>query len=107
MLLYKYDYKKHKTCLVQYNVQVKNISPFHLFITGEKVTLKTLILRLYFAFISKNNFKITFHQPCHEKHSENIINIIKNIENSNMCAPLTAFLSFSQVRYAHLCHDPL
>ncbi len=51
----------------------------------EKIEFKSiydLISESDIKFESKKHCKITYHQPCHEKNGEKIINIIKNIENT-------------------------
>ena len=51
----------------------------------EKIQFKSiydLISESNIKFESKKHCKITYHQPCHEKSGEKIINIIKNIENT-------------------------
>ena len=41
-----------------------------------------LITENEIGFISKKKKSVTYHKPCHEKHAETILNIIKNTENT-------------------------
>ena len=45
------------------------------------VSIYELIDKNELCFRAKNKAKLTYHKPCHEKHSENILNIIRNIKN--------------------------
>ena len=60
MRLYKIDYKDCPALPVDSGVRRKKIGLLHLFIEGERKSLKTLLGRLYFYLISKGSFSIYY-----------------------------------------------